>query len=694
MLFGMTSSHKSVHASQGSSGRIVRRNLGLLGVLLIVCGLIISPGTVNKGIAAINTKTNIGIPRLPERPFNFGLDLQGGAHLIYVAKTGDIPDADKAKAVEGVRDVIERRVRGGLGVSEPLVQTTRAGSDYRLIVELPGVGDVAKATDLIRKTPILEFKEPNTEPPRALTKEEQKQLADFNVAAQKKAKTALGAVTKGMNFAEAVEKYSEDESSKINPYNTKGGGDLGFVSTTFPELVAWAAQHKNGEVSQELVSSAEGYNIVKRLAERPGQQVASASHLLLCFKGAERCDKPTLTREQALTKIQEIRKEATSKNFGELVKKYSTEPGAAEREGDLGSFPRGVMVKAFEDAVWSMSTGTISQPVETAFGFHLIYKKDQGVEKEYQIARVLIKTKTATDIVPPKEDWKSSGLSGKQLKRAEVVQDPRSGAVQVSLTFNEEGTQLFSEITTRNTGQTVGIFLDGEPISLPRVNEPILSGNAVISGSFNLVQAQKLAQNLNLGALPVPVELVSQKNVDATLGADSLTKSFTAGMYGLLAIIIFMIVYYRLPGLLSVFSLLFYAVLSLALFKLLGVTLTLSGIAGFILSIGMAVDANILVFERLKEELAQGKTLRSASEESFIRSWPSIRDGHITALISCVFLMWFGSGFVQGFAVILVLGTVINLFTAISITRTIMRFVFSFLPEKANALFLGHRKAS
>jgi protein-export membrane protein SecD len=588
----------------------------------------------------------------------------------------------------GDRGVIERRVRGGLGVAEPVVQTTKNGSDYRLIVELPGINNVSKATDLIRKTPILEFKEVNNEPQRALTKDEQAELVAFNAAAQKKAKTTLATVAKGMNFAEAASKFSDDSVTK------NSGGNLGFVSSTYPELAVWAAQHKNGETSTELVSTQEGYNIVKRLADRPGQEVVSAAHLLLCFKGAERCENQTLTREQALAKIQEIRKEATTKNFGELVKKYSTEPGAAEREGDLGAFPRGVMVKPFEDAVWSMATGTISQPIETPFGFHLIFKKDQGVDREYNIARILIKTKSAADIVPPKDAWKATGLSGKQLKKAEVVQDPRSGTVQVSLTFNEEGTQLFSDITTRNTGQTVGIFLDGEPISLPKVNEPILSGKAVISGSFSLVEAQKLAQNLNLGALPVPVELVSQKNVDATLGADSLAKSFRAGMYGLLAIIIFMIIYYRLPGLLSVFSLIFYAVLSLAVFKVLGVTLTLSGIAGFILSIGMAVDANILVFERLKEELGEGKTLRSASEESFVRSWPSIRDGHITALISCVFLMWFGSGFVQGFAVILALGTVINLFTAISITRTIMRFVFSFLPEKAGVLFLGHRKNS
>jgi preprotein translocase subunit SecD len=682
----MASQHKT--GSNPFSSLSLPSRIGLLVGLLVICCVIIFPQYLNTGIDVVNKKTNIGLPLIPDKGFNLGLDLQGGAHLVYAAKTEGLASADKAASVEAVRDVIERRVRGGLGVAEPLVQTTQVGGDYRIIVELPGVTKVSDATDIIKKTPILEFKEANSEPPRALTKDEQKQLADFNKTAQKNANTALAAVNKGLSFVDAVTKYSQDEATKTS------GGDLGFVSSTEPELIAWAQGHKKGDVSKDLVRSAEGFNIVKLLGDRQGQEVISASHLLICFKGSEHCDNSTLTREEALKKITDIRKEATLQNFGDLAKKFSTEPGAAAREGDLGSFPKGVMIKEFEDVVLAMATGTISQPVETPFGFHLIYKKQQGFEKEFQLARVLFKTKTEADIVPPAEAWKASGLSGKQLKRAEVVQDPRSGQVQVSLSFDEEGTKLFSDITTRNVGKVVAIFLDNEPISLPRVNEPINSGSAVISGTFTLAQAQSLARNLNLGALPVPVELISQQNVDATLGADSLAKSFRAGVYGLLAIILFMILYYRLPGLLSVFSLIFYAILTLAFFKVLGVTLTLSGIAGFILSIGMAVDANILVFERLKEELQLGKTLRSAAEESFARSWPSIRDGHITALISCVFLLWFGSGFVQGFAVILALGTVINLFTAITITRTIMRFAFSHLPEKGNALFLGYRKKS
>jgi len=260
------------------------------------------------------------------------------------------------------------------------------------------------------------------------------------------------------------------------------------------------------------------------------------------------------------------------------------------------------------------------------------------------------------------------------------------------LKFDDEGTKLFSDITTRNVNKPVAIFLDGTPISIPRVNEPITSGSAVITGGFTLTEAKLLAQRLNSGALPVPVELVSQQTVDASLGADSLTKSLKAGLAGFLAVILFMVIYYRLPGILAVLALSVYAALSLAIFKLIGVTLTLSGIAGFILSVGMAVDANVLIFERLKEELRLGKSLRTSMEESFVRAWPSIRDSNITTLISCVFLIWLSGGFVQGFAVTLSIGVLVSMFTAITVTRAILRFVCPWFKEEGNRLFWGYTK--
>jgi protein-export membrane protein SecD len=664
----------------------VKSRLAGIFILVLFCAVVAAPMYADRAIDWVNAKANLGMPRLPDKGYNLGLDLQGGAHLVYQAKTDAIAEADKASSVEGVRDVIERRVRGGLGVAEPLVQTTKVGGDYRIIVELPGVTDVNQAIKSIGETPVLEFKEQNDAPPRELTAEETKQLNAFNKAAAAKAAEALRAVKRGMNFAEAVTKYSEDDKTKT------GGGDLGFIdSSVYPEIFTWAKAHKVDEVSSAPITSATGLNVLKKLAEKDGEKEVTASHLLLCFKGAERCDAPKYTKEEALQKIQEIRATATPKNFAEKVKEFSTEPGAATSGGVLGTFKKGSMVKQFEDTVFDQKVGTISEPVETQFGYHLIYKTGEDTTKLYQVARILVKTKTKSDIVPPSDQWKSTGLTGKQLKRAEVAQDQRTGDVQVSLSFDDAGTKLFADITGRNVKKPVAVFLDGEIISAPVVNEAITTGSAVVTGGFSLSDAKLLAQRLNSGALPVPVELLSQQTVDATLGADSLDKSFKAGMYGLIAVMIFMVLYYRLPGLLSVFSLAFYALLSLAVFKLIGVTLTLSGIAGFILSIGMAVDANVLVFERLKEELTAGRTLKAATEESFLRSWPSIRDSHITALISCVFLIWFGSGFIQGFAVILAVGTLINLFTAITVTRTIMRFIFDHISEKANVLFLGHR---
>ncbi len=553
-------------------------------VLTALCLLVVFPVYANRGIDWVNKKANVGLPNFPAAGFNLGLDLQGGAHLIYQANVKDIPDADRASAVEGVRDVIERRVRGGLGVSEPLVQTTKVNNDFRIIVELPGVTDVNQAIKMIGETPILEFKEQDDQPLRALTAIETKEMNDYNAGAQKTAKEALAAVNGGMSFADAVTKYSEDERTKTN------GGELGFIDNQiFPDFYKWAATHKDGEVSKELVKSPDGLNIIKRISVLQ----ADAS---------------------------------------------STAP------------------------------------------------------KQYDVARIFIKTKRPVDIVPAAEQWKSSGLSGKQLKRTEVSQDTRTGQVQVALQFNDEGTKLFADLTKRNVGKPVAIFLDGTPVSIPVVNEPILNGSAVISGSFSIQEARLLAQRLNSGALPVPVELISQQKVDASLGADSLQKSFMAGIYGLIAVALYMIFYYRLPGFMAAIALCIYAVLNLSLFKVVGVTLTLSGIAGFILSIGMAVDGNVLIFERLKEELRDGRGLKSAAEEAFARAWPSIRDSHITTLISCTFMIWMGSGFVRGFAVTLAIGVLTSLFSSIILTRTMLRAVLLLMKDEGNILFLGFKK--
>lgn len=666
----------------------VRWKTALIGVLVLLCAVVVFPSHVNRGIDWINSGVNLGLPRLSEKSFNLGLDLQGGAHLIYQAKTDQIPAADRASSVEGVRDVIEQRVRGGLGVAEPLVQTTRVGEEFRIIVELPGVTDVSQAIKLIGETPVLEFKEQNTDAPRELTAEEQKQLSEYNAAATKKASEALAVVRRGMPFDEAVSKYSDDAPTKNN------GGDMGYITNElYPDFYAWAAKSKDGAVSQ-VIKTDDGLNIVKRIGQQDGAKQVSASHLLLCYKGTNLCDNPQYSKEEAKNKIEEIKREATLENFNDLVRQYSTEPGAADRAGDLGFFKKGDMVPEFESAVWDAPVNTIIGPVETDFGYHLVVKKAEKTEPEYKLARIFVNTKDKSDFLPLQGEWKNTDLGGKQLERAEVTEDTRTGQIQVSLKFDEEGTKLFAEITERNVGKPLAIFLDGSPItdSPPTVSEPILNGSAVITGGYTYNEARLMAQRLNSGALPVPVEVIGQEKVDATLGVESLQKSLYAGLVGLALVMIFMLLYYRLPGALSVVSLVVYAVLGLAIFKLVGVTLTLSGIAAFILSIGMAVDTNVLVFERLKEELKGGRILNSAVEESFVRSWPSIRDGHVTTLISCVILLWFGVGFIQGFATVLAIGTIISLFTAITVTRTIMRLVVAWFKNGANQLFLGYTK--
>ena len=229
---------------------------------------------------------------------------------------------------------------------------------------------------------------------------------------------------------------------------------------------------------------------------------------------------------------------------------------------------------------------------------------------------------TAQDVTGSEAQWKNTELTGKNLKGASVQFNSNSSYPEVSLEFDAEGAKMFEDITARNINKPVAIFLDNYAISTPTVNEKITGGKAVISGKFGVEEAKLLAQRLNAGALPVPIELINQSTVGATLGNTSLLASLKAGLFGFLLVALFMIIIYRFPGFLSVIALSFYGILVLAIFKLLSITLTLAGLAGFILSIGIAVDANVLIFERLKEELRKDKPLPTALAESFNRAWP------------------------------------------------------------------------
>ncbi len=268
--------------------------------------------------------------------------------------------------------------------------------------------------------------------------------------------------------------------------------------------------------------------------------------------------------------------------------------------------------------------------------------------------------------------WEMTELTGRHLKKAQLQFDQQTNEPIIALEFDNEGKKLFADVTERNVGKPLAIFLDGEMISAPVVNERIGEGQAVISGQFTIDEAKQLAIRLNAGALPVPIKLVSQTNVGATLGRTSVQRSFIAGILGLTLVAIFMIVFYRLPGVISVIALFIYALLVLALFKLIPVTLTLAGVAGFILSIGMAVDANVLIFGRIREELRAGKSLTVAIDDGFKHAWVSIRDSNVSTLLTCFILAWFGTSIIKGFAITLGIGVLVSMFSAIVITKTLL----------------------
>lgn len=513
-----------------------------------------------------------------EVKLHLGLDLAGGAHLVYQADVENIPEDSRDSAVEGTRDVIERRINS-LGVGEPVVQTNKSEENYRIIVELPGITDIKQAIAKIGDTAVLEFKEQAE--PAPLTQEEQQEREKYNKAQKEKAETVLSEVIDKDDaaFTEKAKNLSEDPGSAQN------GGDLDFAKggmfvPEFEEVLF--DKLKDGQTYNQIVESAFGYHIIRRVESR--------------------------CKNTKTDKIAEC-----APNQPEIITEVR--------------------------------------------GRHILFLKQ------------------SLDSKTPLEQWKNTQLSGEHLKKAAVVFDQKTGFPIVSLQFNDEGAKLFEDITGRNIGKQVAIFLDGAIISAPRVNEKISGGNAVITGNFTVADARDLTKRLNAGALPVNINLISQQRIGASLGSESLQKSFIAGIIGMIIVALFMIAYYRLPGLIASIALLIYSLVIIALFKLIPVVMTLSGVAGFILTIGMAVDANVLIFERLKEELRSGKTLQAAIDEGFSRAWSSIRDSNLSTLISAFILIWLGESMIKGFGVTLAIGIIISMFTAITVTRVLLKLV-------------------
>ena len=398
--------------------------------------------------------------------------------------------------------------------------------------------------------------------------------------------------------------------------------------------------------------------------------------------------------EEALKRAKSVlARVQAGEDFALLAKEVSDDPGSKEKGGELGFIQRGTLVPEFDAILFDriLSNGMVYRDlVETQFGWHIIKKEEErgdGEKKEISARHILIAKLSPAAI--PALRYEPTKLTGKYLKRADAVFGGagQSGGIgidepQVSLQFDSDGSNLFADITKRNLGKTVAIFLDNELISAPVVQSEITNGQAVITGNFTLDEAKELAQRLNEGALPVPITNIGQQSVEASLGQQSLKSGVIAGALGLAITMLYLIFYYRFLGIVAAIALAIYTALMVTLFKLslflpqiFHITLTLSGIGGFILSVGMAVDANILIFERTREELRRGKDLYHSLEEGFHRAWPSIRDGNFSTIITSVILMLVGTGFIKGFAIILILGVLVSMFTAIILVKAILKFV-------------------
>ncbi len=492
-----------------------------------------------------------------------GLDLQGGTALVYEADLSNITAGEEADALAGVRDVIERRVNA-FGVSEPLVQTSRSGDSWRVLVELPGITDINAAIKEIGETPTLEFKTEAAD--QSLTEDQIGLINSLNEQTKQQAQSLVDQAKGGAEFS----------SLSADNYT-----NLGYLSV--PQLDA------------------------------------------------------------------EISTAVTNANVGDVV---LVETDSAYTVLKINNKTNGVL-----DVLNGIAT-TAPEGATAVDAFQL---------EQIQF------TKYPLDVSLFGAQYEDTQLTGKQLERATVQFDQTTTAPIVALQFNSEGSQLFEQITSDNIGKTIAIYLDGQAISTPVVNQAISGGEAIIEGNFSLDEAKTLARRLNEGALPVPISLVNQRNIGPSLGAEALERSVFAGLLAMLCLGVFMVGYYRYPGLLAMGALAVYGLVLLAIFKLWPITLTLSGIAGFILSLGMAVDANVLIFERLKEELRNGKDLQTAINDGFKRAWLSIRDSNVSSLITCVILSWFGTSVIKGFAVTLAIGIVLSMFTAITVTRTFLK---------------------
>ena len=591
----------------------MRRNArALISILLLVVGAGLLLGFQTINLGGFQRGSDTFLG------LSLGLDLQGGSHLVYraepIAEDGGEPQPPNADDMESLKRIIERRVNSS-GLGEPIIQIL---GDDRLLIQLPGVGDPERAESIIGETARLEFKHRRISPPRNLATEGV--ITDEDVVS-----------VSAQQIPEELLPESDTESGEASESTEDTNQEIPVIIVEFTEEGAAKFDQVHANLLQEFSIAAATANIFTY------QSQLQAGFL------------PSF---------------AVNITGNEFLDYVVAPPGISKLEGTnqyVFPYPK-------------PSPEPPATPDETP---------EPVVPDDLATAQAKVgDAATVTFIEQPGRVDEDFGLGGDNLSRAYSSLHAQSDQPIINLEFDSLGTRLFGEKTSEIAGSptdSIAIFLDGQELIAPVVRQPITTGTAIIEGGFTLERAQDISLLLEGGRLPFPITLLQRRSVDAILGADSLAKSVVAGAVGLALVFLFMTLYYRVPGLVASVALLIYTALVLAIFKLMPVTLTLSGVAATILSVGMAVDANVLIFERMKDELRNGRTLISAINIGFNRAWPAIRDSNVSTLITCAILYYFsnqlGTTIVQGFAATLAIGVMVSMFSAIVVSRTILRVI-------------------
>jgi len=639
-------------------------------------------------------------------PLTLGLDLAGGTELDYRVDLTDaraqnadddpLNDVSIDSIAESVRDALETRVNPA-GVGEIVVQRSQVDEEEHILIQMPPSSNVDKAKQEAERDNRLDFFK---EDPALETKYREELSQELSSLTPAKWDSFVGRMMQRENviYQKGIPRFKDevqDPTLADKVFTAPPGTILPEVIETKTEMEV--VPGPDGQLSiRSFPADILGLVYVK---ERPTEQRettvggnAHARHILIGYSGADRVpeDIPYASAEEARAKAEELLAQLKDGgDFEALAKEFSTGPSGPSG-GDLGTFKRADMVPAFSDAVFGMDApGLVPEIVETSFGFHVI--------------EVLKITPDRTESVPEEKVtyeligfdrneiiWVPTDLSGKQLERAAVGYD-QVGSPLIDLYFDAEGGDLFTALTGElankkcNGGPCrLGIKVGGKWMTQPTVREKIFGRQSQITGQFQFEEAKALADGLNLGAIDAPVILSGQMTIEAALGTDQMHKSLKAGAMGLGATLIFMILLYRWSGIVATIALLIYTAIFITILKVwpnsLGgpIVLTLSGAAGIALSLGLAVDGNILIFERMKEELRNGRSQLQAVDLGFDRAWAAIRDSNLTTLITCLILYNLGSAMMKGFAITLIVGTLLSMFTAVIVSRNLLRFFMLF----------------